>query len=193
MSLKRMMELYAPTEPAPAPEAETPSSEDDHGLSIIDADFVTARRTLRGTMVGPERRLSDLLNSSVPALEGRFLSVLPTGAAHFAPAEAGLGELTKSAILFAIPRSEPARPRGTSNPEWKPLTAHRCRVLLDSYEIEGLVHLDPALQPLIALRAGGKLFLPVTRASVHCPADAVCGYDAVIVNRERVELIELRS
>jgi hypothetical protein len=164
----------------------------DPGLCTIHAEFITEHLSVGGEVSGPEARLSDVLNSSVPSVGFKPLSVTRGSIGGQIDLSGSYAHLTKSRLLFVVPVREPERTRGHGNAAWKQTAQRRCWVGIGPYSLVGTLHTEVGVDPRFYLRLMENQFIPIANAAITFPNGSVCDYPVVIVNRAHVDLLALR-
>lgn len=167
-------------------------------------EVYTSRFLVHGTISGPYRRTSDLLNrkdDSFIAVEN--VAISPVGQGVEPQRLATPLMLGRHSIHFAaLPLPQLDQTEGEQEgvsqsqlPKEYSVTkrTHPCYVLTDTYIIHGRCHILEGAD-LRNLLEGGQIFIPITEPVIHLAARiSVTPWkrDLVIVNREKIEVMYL--
>ncbi|HUP27601.1 MAG TPA: hypothetical protein VM409_04130 [Chloroflexia bacterium] len=170
----------------------TPSASNSHRLELY-----TERFFIEGDVLGPFKRLSDLLNrreSNYLSVERAALTPLGQSAEprkFDTPISVG-----RTHMHFAAPVEEgnPAQSSTAPGREfYVQKSSHSCYVLTDTFVIRGqcYLHKDTTLHNL--LDRPDMLFVPITEATLFLVArpNAAWKRNLVLVNKEKIEVIYL--
>jgi hypothetical protein len=159
---------------------------------LFRADFYTPHRVIGAELVTPEPRLTDHLNSSLPIVDVRAMTIVQRGGINIELARSA-SHLLKSFIIFVVPLSEPSAVETEGNPHWQQRTKRRCRMGATLYQITGNIHTEPLPDPRAALRALDQQFVPVTEVTLSQPDGTAQDYPVIIVNRLNLDMLALSS
>ena len=164
------------------------------GLYAIEAAFYTDHLVIRGEIISPDMRLSDHLNSSVPSVEVRPLSMHRIDSGSRVDFPSSHAHIYKAHLLFILPVSEPARPDRHNNAAWTRTTVKRCWAGVGRYTVHGQIHVEMGRDQRHILRSlDHRQFIPVTSATMVLPDGQVQDCNAIIVNRNALEMVALRD
>lgn len=160
-------------------------------LNVYTAEFFLPDWIVRADLTSSEARISDHLNSSLEHVDVRVTAVGPGGESGGFIFAQSSGYLAKDRILFVIPLVEPPRAAGIENAAWVPTIQRRCWIGLAACRLVGTIHTEAGRDPQVALRQHAKQFIPLTDVSLTLPDGSTRTCDAVILNRERIDVVAM--
>src|SRR5579864_2532001 len=164
----------------------------DEGLCTIEAEFLTADLRIHASIISPETRLSDHLNSSTSMLELQPTRVEALASGKALEVSGHASYLNKAHLLAVIPIQEPDTQVPAADTLWVGTLSQTCWVALGPYTVEGKIHMDAGRNPRLILRSlEQRHFVPLTDARVTAPDGTVTNHPAILVNRHHFHLLVL--
>ncbi len=165
----------------------------EEGLYALEAEFYTEQFILRATVISPEMRLSDHLNSATSTLELRPSAVRRATNGAQVHVAGSLAYLAKSHLLFSVPLSTEPPAEDDQLLHAETLT-HTCWAGVGRYSLLGRLHMEVGRNPRLFLRSlEQRQFLPVTDVRLTFPEGAVRDSPTVMLNRLQIELLALQE